>query len=79
MYDDGKKPLDDSKEADESMDDQSDAELEQMSSEDIDDLPENYQALIDPFVVRREASLLTLIRRGFLKRVIVFFNEKKQC
>ena len=32
---------------------------------------------IDPFLVRREASLLTLIRRGFYKRVIVFFNEKK--
>lgn len=33
----------------------------------------------DTFLVRREATLLTLVRRGFHKRVIVFFNEKKQC
>lgn len=32
---------------------------------------------IDPFLVRREATLLTLVNRGFHKRVIVFFNEKK--
>ena len=31
----------------------------------------------DTFLVRREATLLTLVRRGFHKRVIVFFNEKK--
>jgi ATP-dependent RNA helicase DDX27 len=34
---------------------------------------------IDPFLVRREATLLCLVRRGFHQRVIVFFNEKKQC
>ena len=34
---------------------------------------------IDPFLVRREAALLTLVKRGFRERVIVFFNEKKQC
>lgn len=32
---------------------------------------------IDPFLVRREATLLTLVKRGFRERVIVFFNEKK--
>jgi hypothetical protein len=34
---------------------------------------------IDPFLVRREATLLTLVKRGFRERCIVFFNEKKQC
>lgn len=34
---------------------------------------------IDPFLVRREATLLTLVRRAFHQRVIIFFNEKKQC
>jgi hypothetical protein len=34
---------------------------------------------IDSFLVRREATLLTLVKRGFHKRVIIFFNEKKQC
>lgn len=32
---------------------------------------------IDSFLVRREATLLTLVKRGFHKRVIIFFNEKK--
>ena len=34
---------------------------------------------IDPFLVRREATLLTLVKRAFHQRVIIFFNEKKQC
>lgn len=34
---------------------------------------------VDSFIVRREATLLTLVKRAFHNRVIVFFNEKKQC
>lgn len=34
---------------------------------------------MDSFLVRREASLLLLAMKAFRKRVIVFFNEKRQC
>jgi len=34
---------------------------------------------VDAFHVRREATLLALVKRAFHQRVIVFFNEKKQC
>ena len=34
---------------------------------------------MDPFLVRREATLILLAKKGFNKRTIVFFNEKKQC
>jgi len=34
---------------------------------------------IDPFLVRREATLLLLALKSFGQRVIVFCNEKKQC
>lgn len=33
----------------------------------------------DPYLIRREATLLTLCLKSFKKRVIVFFNEKVQC
>lgn len=33
----------------------------------------------DPYLIRREATLLTLVLKSFKKRVIVFFNEKVQC
>ena len=45
------------------------------SSRNDDKVVDNYVS--DTFLVRREATLLTLVRRGFHKRVIVFFNEKK--
>jgi hypothetical protein len=32
---------------------------------------------MDPFLVRREASLIMLAKKAFNKRTIVFFNEKK--
>lgn len=34
---------------------------------------------IDPFLVRREATLLLLALKSFGQRVIIFCNEKKQC
>jgi superfamily II DNA or RNA helicase len=33
----------------------------------------------DPYLIRREATLLNMVLRHFKKRVIVFFNEKIQC
>lgn len=33
----------------------------------------------DAYLIRREATLLSLVLRHFRKRVIVFFNEKIQC
>ena len=57
---------------------------EDIKEESLEDVEEEYEDLfdkytIDPFLVRREATLLTLVKRGFHKRVIIFFNEKKQC
>ena len=49
------------------------SESEESSEEDV---PDKYQ--MDPFLVRREATLLLLALKAFNKRVIVFFNEKKQ-
>ena len=34
---------------------------------------------MDPLLIRRESTLLLLCLKAFKKRVIVFFNEKKQC
>ena len=34
---------------------------------------------MDPLLVRRESTLLLLCLKSFKKRVIIFFNEKKQC
>ena len=33
----------------------------------------------DPYLIRRESTLLSLVLRHFKQRVIVFFNEKVQC
>lgn len=33
----------------------------------------------DPYLVRREATLLNMVLKHFKKRVIIFFNEKVQC
>jgi hypothetical protein len=63
---------------DEMSDSDSSEEEEQEAATEKDPMPAHgFKYDIDPFLVRREASLLTLIRRGFYKRVIVFFNEKK--
>lgn len=40
-------------------------------------LTKKYQ--IDPFLVRREAALLALLKRGFHQRCIIFYNQKAQC
>jgi hypothetical protein len=40
------------------------------------EVPDNY--IMDNFLIRREAVLLCLVRKTFTRRVIVFFNEKKQ-
>jgi len=57
---------------------ESDSSSEEEAATEKDPMPAHgFKYDIDPFLVRREASLLTLIRRGFYKRVIVFFNEKK--
>ena len=47
------------------------------SDEEEDDVVDHYR--MDPFLVRREATLLLLLLKSFGKRVIVFCNEKKQC
>lgn len=44
---------------------------------DLPEIEDRYQ--MDPFLVRREATLILLATRAFHKRTIVFFNEKKQC
>jgi len=63
---------------DEMSESDSSEEEEQETATEKDPMPAHgFKYDIDPFLVRREASLLTLIRRGFYKRVIVFFNEKK--
>jgi len=63
---------------DEMSESDSSSEEEQEAATEKDPMPAHgFKYDIDPFLVRREASLLTLIRRGFYKRVIVFFNEKK--
>jgi len=83
--DDGKTPLKDSEsELDDDVDEEGEAEMSEGDSEVEEEAPLAEQDdfdkyTIDPFLVRREATLLTLVKRGFRERVIVFFNEKKQC
>jgi ATP-dependent RNA helicase DDX27 len=52
-------------------------EVEEVIKEERGDLFDKYT--VDAFHVRREATLLALVKRAFHQRVIVFFNEKKQC
>jgi hypothetical protein len=62
-----------------SADDDSDAEKKKKKKKkknkgfEIKELPP------DPYLIRREATLLNLVLKSFKKRVIVFFNEKVQC
>lgn len=46
------------------------------ADEEIEVEEDRYQ--MDPFLVRREATLILLARKAFNRRTIVFFNEKKQ-
>lgn len=46
-------------------------------ADEVEEIVDRYQ--MDPFLVRREATLILLAKKGFNKRTIVFFNEKKQC
>ena len=62
---------------DEDLSDLEEEEEEEAEEEPKEDLFDKYT--VDPFLVRREATLLCLVRRAFHERVIVFFNEKKQC
>ena len=50
-------------------------EVEEVIKEERGDLFDKYT--VDAFHVRREATLLALVKRAFHQRVIVFFNEKK--
>jgi hypothetical protein len=60
-----------------SADDDSDAEKKKKKKKkgpsEIKDVPP------DPYLIRREATLLHLCLKSFKKRVIIFFNEKIQC
>jgi hypothetical protein len=67
--DDGKvKDLPESEEDSSQDEEQSDSESKESEGEDIDDEPKEDifdKYTIDPFLVRREATLLTLVRRAF--------------
>lgn len=87
--DDGKTPLSEaeqdnedakSEEGEDEMGEIGEEEMSEASdSEEVVPVDDFDKYTIDPFLVRREATLLTLVKRGFRERVIVFFNEKKQC
>lgn len=49
---------------------------DEKSAEEEEEMEDNYKS--DPFLVRREAALVALAHK-FTRRVIIFFNEKKQC
>jgi len=63
------------------MEEMGDDELSESEASESEEVPvDNFDKYtIDPLLVRREATLLTLVKRGFRERCIVFFNEKKQC
>jgi superfamily II DNA/RNA helicase len=71
--------MDDDDDDEPSADDDSDAEKKKKKKNkkkkdsEIKDVPP------DPYLIRREATLLNLVLKSFKKRVIVFFNEKVQC
>jgi superfamily II DNA or RNA helicase len=64
---------------------ESDGKEEPFDDDGEDGLKEEYVHVkedlytVDPFMVRREATLLQLVRRQFNQRCIIFFNEKLQC
>ena len=75
---DGGSDDDDMDEDEPSADDDSDAEKKKKKKkknkdQEVKDVPP------DPYLIRREATLLNLVLKSFKKRVIVFFNEKVQC
>lgn len=77
--DEGEDDYDDEDDSDGSAaDDDSDAEKKKKKKAkkaptEIKDVPP------DPYLIRREATLLHLCLKSFKKRVIIFFNEKIQC
>lgn len=92
--DDGRTPLNDEIEEvdeddDEIMSEGGEDDMEEMGEDELSEseaseaeeapVDDFDKYTIDPFLVRREATLLTLVKRGFRERCIVFFNEKKQC
>ena len=48
-----------------------------LTGEDEDEVEEEDHYRMDPFLVRRESTLLLLVLRSFRERVIIFCNEKK--
>ena len=50
---------------------------DQLSEEGDAEEEDHYR--MDPFLVRRESTLLLLVLKSFRERVIIFCNEKKQC
>lgn len=68
------------------MNEEGEDDMFEEGEDDISETPEVVQPeredmfdkyTVDSFHVRREATLLALVKRAFHKRVIVFFNEKK--
>jgi hypothetical protein len=62
-----------------SADDDSDAEKKKKKKKKKNNIYEIKELPPDPYLIRREATLLNLVLKSFKKRVIVFFNEKVQC
>ena len=62
-----------------SADDDSDAEKKKKKKKKKNKSFEIKELPPDPYLIRREATLLNLVLKSFKKRVIVFFNEKVQC
>ena len=52
------------------------SEDSESNNEEVAEVKDNYQ--LDNYLIRREATLM-IIALKFTRRVIVFFNEKKQC
>jgi hypothetical protein len=64
---------DDEPSADDDSEDEKKKKKKKKKSSEIKDVPP------DPYLIRREATLLNIVLKSFKKRVIVFFNEKVQC
>lgn len=68
-------------------DDEDDEGDDEPSADDASDKPQKKkkktskprEAKLDPYLLRREATLMNLVTKHFKDRVIIFFNEKIQC
>lgn len=76
---DGSDADDDDDDDEPSADDDSDAEKKKKKKKKKNNSFEIKELPPDPYLIRREATLLNLVLKSFKKRVIVFFNEKVQC